>query len=258
MNYRTWQFRAIIGFLTALCAHTIAQAQAAQTDQIANQTINTKTPAPVRTKNGAALPTSNSAEKKAVAQPMPSDAALNAILREQAARSAEAVAKTQGIPSVQSMPRLSDQGAPKIDLEGLMNQFGQVKQAIQNETKEEGLVLFVSLTMPEATLHRMIDQSVRYKVPLVIQGLTDGSMKKTVSKITQLLAKREGDFQVDPRLFDRFNINRVPALVLINPEGKWATAYGDVSIEFALQAIERQQPALAPFARSWLAKGANP
>jgi conjugal transfer pilus assembly protein TrbC len=89
----------------------------------------------------------------------------------------------------------------------------------------------------------------------VIQGLTDGSMKKTVSKITQLLAKREGDFQVDPRLFDRFNVNRVPALVLINPEGQWATVYGDVTVDFALQAIERQQPALAPFARTWAAKG---
>jgi conjugal transfer pilus assembly protein TrbC len=192
---------------------------------------------------------------KPVAQSMPSDKALESILREQAQRSAEAVARTQGMPAVQSMPRLQNQGTPNIDLEGLMNQFSQVKSAVQSETREEGLVLFVSLTMPEATLHRMIDQSVRYKVPLVIQGLTDGSMKKTVSKITQLLAKREGDFQVDPRLFDRFNVNRVPALVLINPEGQWATVYGDVSVDFALKAIERQQPALAQFARTWAAKG---
>lgn len=233
MTHRTWQ-RTIASVVLAYCAQSSVNAQS---------------------QAGVANRVTTPAVTKVAPEPMPNDKALNAILREQAARSAEAVAKTQGMPSVQSMPRLPDQGAPGINLEGLMDQFGQVKGAIQNETKEEGLVLFVSLTMPEATLHRMIDQSVRYKVPLVIQGLTDGSMKKTVAKITQLLAKREGDLQVDPRLFDRFNINRVPALVLINPEGQWVTAYGDVSIEFALQTIERQHPALAPFARTWLAKG---
>jgi len=114
------------------------------------------------------------------------------------------------------------------------------------------LLVFVSLSMPEGALRKLIEQAERTRAVLVLRGLKDGSMVKTAVAVRQLLGERKAALQIDPQGFDRFGVNQVPTFVLLRdgtqaqrcadascvPASSYATLAGDVTIEYALEWIE--------------------
>jgi len=91
-------------------------------------------------------------------------------------------------------------------------------------------ILFVSFSMPETALRRYLEQAARLDATVVLRGFVGDSMKTTLERILGLLypdglPTREEDARVpeayaglslaiDPTLYERFGITRVPALVL--------------------------------------------
>lgn len=75
--------------------------------------------------------------------------------------------------------------------------------------------LFISFSMPESLLEQLAHESVIFKVPLILNGLHQGSMRKTLEKIFKLTQKEKGvSVQIDPTAFSKYGITRVPALVV--------------------------------------------
>lgn len=172
-------------------------------------------------------------------------------------------------PKIEALPR--PRVPPTIDLEALAKGYEASAGRIgagQGLPSERGLLIFVSFSMPEPTLARLVDQAARSEATLVIRGLLDGSIRATVARVHRLIGERRVAFQIDPQAFERFAVSRTPAFVLVHagsqpeqcgaglcmPRDAFVATSGDVSLDYALEYIERASPSFAKDARRYLKK----
>jgi conjugal transfer pilus assembly protein TrbC len=156
---------------------------------------------------------------------------------------------------------------PPIDLEALARGFDATAGAPTLSGKAgPALLVFVSFSMPDATLSRLVDQASRAGAALVLRGLVDGSMVHTVSRVQQLIGKRQVAVQIDPQAFDRYAVTQTPSFVLVRagaqavpcksgtcvPADAFVLAAGDVTLDYALAFMHRSAPAFAPEAATLL------
>jgi conjugal transfer pilus assembly protein TrbC len=171
------------------------------------------------------------------------------------------------------MPRVDALPAPAtqtpVDLEALARGFAAATEAPTSTGADEPrLIIFISLSMPEATLARLADHAARARAQLLLRGLSEGSLARTAARIQQLIGARPVAVQIDPRAFDRYAIQRVPSFVLVRagardaacsgeqcarPDGH-VIATGDVSLDYALTHFQRSAPAFAKDAGRFLAR----
>ena len=178
-----------------------------------------------------------------------------------------------GLPPVKVMPRVDALPVPAtqtpVDLEALARGFAGAPGAPTLPGADEPrLIVFISLSMPEATLARLVDQAARAPAQLLLRGLSEGSLPRTAARIRQLIGTRPVAVQIDPRAFDRYAIQRVPAFVLARAGGTdtacrgeqcaqsddHVVAAGDVSLDYALNHFQRSAPAFAKDAGRFLAR----
>ena len=99
--------------------------------------------------------------------------------------------------------------------------------------------VFVSFSMPKTLLEDVLSDASRQHTPAVINGLVHNSMKETAEKIytlSQVIPNLE--LQIDPTLFERFNIHQVPALVVARGT-LFDVIYGNLTILEDLSRIGR-------------------
>lgn len=178
-----------------------------------------------------------------------------------------------GLPPAKVMPRVDALPVPTtqtpVDLEALARGFaGVTGSPTLPGADEPRLIVFISLSMPEATLARLVEQAARARAQLLLRGLTEGSLPRTAARIQQLIGTRPVAVQIDPRAFDRYAIQRVPAFVLARAGGTdtacsggqcarsddHVVAAGDVSLDYALDHFQRSAPAFAKDAGRFLAR----
>jgi type-F conjugative transfer system pilin assembly protein TrbC len=122
----------------------------------------------------------------------------------------------------------SRRNAGAIDLSTLAQQYERMRLGpnaggavgagdAERDREAKGLVAFVSLGMPAASLDRLIADAERLRAPLVLRGIPGGSIKATAERIERLNAGRKVGWQIDPAMFKRFDVRAVPAFVLVDP-----------------------------------------
>ena len=126
------------------------------------------------------------------------------------------------------------------------------------------LLIFISLSMPEPTLDRLVEQAAHAGAGLVLRGLAEGSLTRTVARLQRLIGQRATSIQIDPQAFDRFGVRQVPTFVLTTANAgatgcapglcdqRHVMASGDVSLDYALSVFERSAPDHAADARTFL------
>ena len=193
-------------------------------------------------------------ERAKKAHRMPSDAELGRVL-------------ISGSPKIDALPQ--PRFSAPIDLEALAKGYASQSDAMaqaQGLVSGPGLLVFVSLSMPEATLQRLVDQAARAKASVVIRGLVNGSIRDTAARVQGLIGPRQVAVQIDPQAFDRYAIDRVPSFVLVRdgarstpcatglcvPSDGFARAAGDVSLGYALEHMRRAAPRFAKDASGFL------
>lgn len=156
-----------------------------------------------------------------------------------------------------------------VDLEALARGYAGQSNAMtqaQGLTTRPGLFIFVSLSMPRATLQGLVDQAARAKAAIVIRGFANGSLRDTVAQVQGLIGKKQVAIQIDPLAFDRFAISKVPSFVLVRdgtrpvacasgscaPADSFLRTTGDVSLDYALEHMQRSAPAFGPAAELFL------
>lgn len=168
-------------------------------------------------------------------------------------------------PRIDALPQPASR-AP-IDLEALARGFdsNQGQQAV-NARPGSALLVFVSFAMPEAALSRLVDQAARTRASLVLRGLVDGSLVRTVTRVKELIGSRRVAVQIDPQAFDRYAVTRTPSFVLVRdgapaapcanglcvPGDGYVMAAGDVSLDYALGFFQRSAPSFAKDAGAFL------
>ena len=99
---------------------------------------------------------------------------------------------------------VEDLGKPSREEEKPSPQRGS---ALKPSSKEG--IVFVSLGLPDAVLQQLALEAAQNKSRLVIRGLLNNSFKETQARLEALKISVE----IDPTLFDLFEVKRVPTFV---------------------------------------------
>jgi conjugal transfer pilus assembly protein TrbC len=192
--------------------------------------------------------------------------------RRQHGRTGAALAAPQpgpAAPNLDALPQLLT--ARPIDLEAIARGYVSQTQAMDAAAglqQGPGLIVFVSLSVPRPTLDRLLDQAALAGATVVLRGFVQGSLRATVAEVQALIGQRQISLQIDPPAFDRFAVTRVPSVVLVRdgarpvscasgtcaPPEAFLKADGDVSLDYALEHMQRVAPAFHDDAALFLAR----
>ncbi len=174
-----------------------------------------------------------------------------------------------GSQPIAQPPRVNPQRGA-IDIEAIAR--GKVhlpNTGAASGTAPAPLRIFITLDMPRASLQLLTDQASRAGAVLVLRGLKSQSMRETVAMVGELIGERKVAWVIDPEAFMRFAVRQAPTFVLtlidaagndaqgscgsgcVTPAG-FVSVAGDVSLDYALEAILRRRPEAAPRAESIL------
>lgn len=188
------------------------------------------------------------------------------------------IRETHPFPDAHAIERTPIALPPKInpaasgtDIEALVRQYTGASLSTTAQLPQAALRIFVTLDMPAASLRGLADQAARSGATLVLRGLKDNSMRVTLARVQSLIGERHVAWQIDPLAFTRYAIERAPTFVLLTgsagttsteaactsdcraPSAFVAIA-GDVSLDYALEAMVRQVPSAKPQALPYLAR----
>jgi conjugal transfer pilus assembly protein TrbC len=137
-----------------------------------------------------------------------------------------------------------------------------------SEAAPTPLRIFITLDMPRASLQLLTDQAARAGAVLVLRGLKSQSMRQTVAVVQELIGKRRVAWVIDPEAFTRFAVRQAPTFVLTLNDAandaqrgcnagcatpaSFISVAGDVSLDYALETIQRRMPQAAPRAEPLL------
>lgn len=125
---------------------------------------------------------------------------------------------------------------PKSDRQFIDNLVSQQKAANQ-EKPAEGALYFVSFSIPEEGLKRMLHETRQYGIPATLRGLVNNDMKTTTDAVLQLVKDGVTDgVQIDPTLYSQYNIRSVPALVVRCKAG-FDVVRGNIRLKQALEKV---------------------
>ena len=125
------------------------------------------------------------------------------------------------------------------------------------------LRVFITLEMPRPSLERLVDQASRTGATLVLRGLKAQSLRETLAAVRPLIEAHSVAWIIDPEAFVRYQVTVAPTFVLtLDDTSKQAdqrqcgsacatpttfvSVVGDVSLDYALDAIARQRPTTVP------------
>ncbi len=100
------------------------------------------------------------------------------------------------------------------------------------------LYVFVSFSLPEETWLTLSKEVEKVGGVLVLRGLPENSFNRLAVKMHAL--RKQGvhvAVQIDPRLFTKFGVEKVPCFVTVDEE-KFDKLSGNVSLAFALRKME--------------------
>jgi conjugal transfer pilus assembly protein TrbC len=100
--------------------------------------------------------------------------------------------------------------------------------------------VFVSFSMPNDLIEAVFKDASHHNVPVYLNGLIDDDMRKTLSRIFEYSQKYPNlSVQIDPFAFEKYQIDRVPALV-VEKGNQFDVLYGNVTIEDGLLWLKRK------------------
>ena len=113
---------------------------------------------------------------------------------------------------------------PDTQLQHSDNQFldelVRKQQAAQKDKPQQGAVYFVSFSIPEEGLKRMLGETRHYGIPATLRGMVNNDLKATAEAVLALVKDGATDgVQIDPTLFSQYGIRSVPALVVFCSQG---------------------------------------
>ena len=123
-----------------------------------------------------------------------------------------------------------------IDLPQTLGLSTQLKQIATGPIQQpQALFIFVSLSMGDAALKSLYQEAQDYGAVLVLRGLEDNSFKKTAETLQRLAIH----VQIDPELFERYQVQRVPTFVYLRRQKVHILA-GHTSLHYALSRFKAE------------------
>ncbi len=165
-----------------------------------------------------------------------------------------------GMPNIEDLPKVV---VPAPDIATIAEKYKELGKALAPNSGQPDLMVMVSLSMPREALDRTVEQAERAGATLVFRGLKGDSMSRMGEEIQSIIGKRKVSAVVHPPAFQQFSITKVPALVIARQEaasvlengcsqaGTFVKVSGDVSLDYALEYIERKSQAWRQIAKAY-------
>ena len=100
------------------------------------------------------------------------------------------------------------------------------------------IIIFISFSMPKQSIKDWLFEADKIGANVVMRGLINNSFKDTIGAIYDLIKYNQVQgIAIDPTLFKKFHINKVPAVVVVDSFDNYDVVYGDVTLDYALRAI---------------------
>ena len=196
---------------------------------------------------------------------IPTDAAMEKAMRavQQRATGALDGAQRQAAPGGGGVARIIPdfQNAEGVDPAAIAENFKQGGPKPKDEDAPE-LIIFASLSRPEASLRKIGEQAKRAGAVVVFRGLKHGFAMGGWNRSMQALkpiADTGAEVQVHPELFTRYNVTAVPTVVVTaTPQagcqddacaGQSASVLGDVTLDYALETLVDRKDQVGVIAR---------
>jgi conjugal transfer pilus assembly protein TrbC len=156
-------------------------------------------------------------------------------------------AYTKEINQISKLFESTEKAGQISEFSSEMHQALKKEEPITTHLKKVSQVLvFLSFSMSEQSLHAWLLQCKQSGATPVIRGLIHNSFKDTMSAIQSLSKKTGIGMQLDPILFKTFDITAVPAVVYVKDTPQcpanmdcrpveFDKLYGDVSLDYALE-----------------------
>jgi conjugal transfer pilus assembly protein TrbC len=170
--------------------------------------------------------------------------------------------------------------AGTIDIAAMARQGAVLTTPPPAANGSSALRIFITLDMPRGSLQRLVDQAARSGATLVLRGLKSQSMRQTLAAVSELIETRRVSWVIDPDAFTRFRVSAAPTFVLTladepvpgSPglgtapdlprcdgssctapaaQASYLSVSGDVSLDYALDAMLRHSPEAAPRASAF-------
>ncbi|EBU8924257.1 type-F conjugative transfer system pilin assembly protein TrbC [Salmonella enterica subsp. enterica serovar Brandenburg] len=118
-----------------------------------------------------------------------------------------------------------------------LDDLARKRQTSQADKPEQGAVYFISFSIPEEGLKRMLGETRRYSIPATLRGMRDNDLKATADAVLSLVKDGATDgVQIDPTLFTKYDIRSVPTLVVYCPQG-YDVIRGNLRVKQALEKV---------------------
>jgi conjugal transfer pilus assembly protein TrbC len=167
------------------------------------------------------------------------------------------------MPKIDALPKPA---AAAPDIATLAEKHKHLGRNALPKDRVPDLLVMVSLSMPRETLNRIADQAERAGATLVFRGLEGDSMTKMGEAVQKILGGRNVSVAIHPPAYRQFDVTRVPTVVIARPEAgnvlengcsrteTFVKVAGDVSLDYALDYIERRSVAWAAVAKVFRGK----
>ncbi len=128
----------------------------------------------------------------------------------------------------------------------------------QDQKAAPKLYVFVSYSMPESSIRNLYRDANQIGAPLLVRGLINNNFTDTARKMVQILgtkdrSRKKTSILINPILFKKFGIKRVPAFVFIKGEDfslscrtkkaceasapEHDVVYGDITLKKAVETL---------------------
>ena len=102
--------------------------------------------------------------------------------------------------------------------------------------KKDQLLVFVSFSMPEASLKSLAQDAEKYNAVLVMRGLYEDSFVKTANKLKNLGI----GVDIKPELFETHKVTAVPTFVVLKSDQSLWCLKGNVTLDFVMKTFKDQ------------------
>ncbi|XVN41380.1 MAG: type-F conjugative transfer system pilin assembly protein TrbC [Rickettsia endosymbiont of Argas persicus] len=121
-------------------------------------------------------------------------------------------------------------------INALAEQEKLLQKIIQPKTYNQ-IYIFVSFSMPDSALKSYYIEAEQEGARLVMRGLKNNSFLETKAKADEIGISCD----IDPNLFEKYQITSVPIVVIDNNQGKVKKLAGHIGLNDALQIIQEEQ-----------------
>ena len=167
--------------------------------------------------------------------------------------------------SSRAVPHIQSDHVPpnSLDIAAIARQGAALASQIPINAGVPNLRIFITLEMPRPSLERLVDQASRTGATLVLRGLKAQSLRETLAAVRPLIEAHSVAWVIDPEAFARYQVTVAPTFVLTLDDASkqadqrqcgsgcttptpFVSVAGDVSLDYALDAMSRQSLAAVP------------